>query len=152
MKRISSFLLAGAIAFGASGFVPVRADDKKTPEQKAQEKKEKDLKKVHDDMEKELKAKKIEPAPALAMLDKLANQVGLDVNPSKDFVHKILGKKIPMEQASAAADDKYRSSVDPKTQKVDLKKFTSDFTKWINEWKAEKPADPPKAADPPAKK
>lgn len=144
MQRISSFLLAAVIAFGASGYLPVRADDKKTPEQKAQEKKEKDLKKAHDDLEKELKSKKVEPSPALAMLDKLANQVGLDVNPSKDLVHKILNKKIPMEQASAAADDKLRSSVDSKTQKIDLKKFQADFTKWINEWKPEKPADPQK--------
>ncbi|HZU98322.1 MAG TPA: hypothetical protein VFF73_16570, partial [Planctomycetota bacterium] len=57
----------------------VRADDQQTPEQKKAAQKEKDLKKAKDDMEKELKAKKVDPAPALNMLDKLAGQCGLDV-------------------------------------------------------------------------
>ncbi len=150
MNRFASLLVASLLALGFAA-PTLRADDKKTPEQVKAEKKEKDLKKAKDDLEKELKGKKQDPGPALNMLDKLATQVGLEVGPSKDLVHKIISKKIPWDQANVAADNKIREAIDAKTFKVDTKKFQSEFTKWISEWKAEeKPKDPPKS-DPPKK-
>jgi hypothetical protein len=143
MTRLSSVLLVSALGFSFSGALPaVRADDaKKTPEQKAQEKKDADLKKAKDEMEKDLKSKKIDPVPALAFLDKLANQVGLDVPAAKSLTKKVMDKKIPWDQANAGSDDKLRASVDSKTNKIDTKKYTEAFTKWITDWK---PADPKK--------
>jgi hypothetical protein len=143
MRRIFAIAVLAALGFS---FTTARADDKKTPEQIKAEQKDKDLKKAHEDIEKDLKAKKIDPAPVLAFLDKLAMQVGLDVKPAKDYTYKVLNKKIPWADASAAVDDKIRNSVDAKTSKIDQKKFSDALTKWINEWKAEKPADKP--ADP----
>jgi len=141
MSRLVAFFLVSALGFTCAGLSPVRADDKKKdPEAAKQEKKDKDLKKAKEDMEKELKAKKVEPGPALGMMDKLAGQVGLEVGASKEFVHKILGKKIPWDQASSAADTKMRECVDTKTFKVDTKKFSEAFSKWISEWKPEAPA------------
>jgi hypothetical protein len=144
MRRLGAVLLVSALGFSAVGALPVRADDKKkTPEEQKQEKKDKDLKKAKEDMEKELKGKKVDPAAPLAMLDKLATQVGLEVSAAKDLVHKILSKKIPWDQANSAADTKMRDAIDTKTFKVDAKKFQADYTKWIGEWKAE-PKDAPK--------
>lgn len=138
MNRLSSILLACALALSSAGALPtVRADEKKTPEQAKAEKKDKELKKAREELEKELKAKKVDPAPALAFMDKLAGQVGLEVGPSKELTHKVISKKIPWDQANAAADTKLRDAVDTKTFKVDTKKFQAEFTKWIGEWKPE---------------
>lgn len=149
MKISPTLLITAALAFAFAAPV-IRADDKKKdPEAAKAEKKEKELKKAKEDLEKELKGKKADPGPAVNMLEKLANQVGLDVGPSKELVHKILSKKIPWDQANVAADTKIREAVDSKTFKVDTKKFQSEFTKWIGEWKAEPKAEAPK--DPPKK-
>jgi len=144
MKRTSALLLASALVFSSSGALrPARADDpKQTPEQKAADKKAKDLQKAKDDLKKSLESKKIDATPALNFLEKLANQVGLEVPAAVSLTKKILDKKIPWDQASAASDDKVRASVDTKTNKIDLKKFTDAFTKWITDWKA--PAADPK--------
>lgn len=141
--RFASFVLAFALA--GAGASSARADDaKKTPDQIKQEKKEKDLKKAHEDLDKELKSRKIDPAPADGLLDKLALQVGLDVDPSKKLVHKVLDKKIPWDQVNMNVDDKLRSAVDPKTNKIDFKKFQADFEKWISTWKPDAAPAPKK--------
>jgi hypothetical protein len=144
MKLTPSLLLATVLSLGFAA-PALRADEKKTPEQVKAEKKEKELQKAKDDLEKSLKGKKADPAPALNMLDKLANQVGLEVGPSKDLVNKIISKKIPWDQANIGADTKMREAVDTKTFKVDAKKFQAEFAKWISEWKPEpKEKDAPK--------
>ncbi len=148
MRRLPSLLIA--LALGFSFGATVRADDaKKTPEQIKAEKKDKDLQKAKEDLEKELKAKKVDPEPAKRFLEKLAMQIGLEVTDSKKMVHDTLGKKIPWDQASVGADEKVRAAVDAKTNKIDLKKFQTEFAKWISAWKPE-PAKPPAAPPAPA--
>jgi hypothetical protein len=147
MRRLPLILVVFALGFSFT--TKVRADDaKKTPEQIKAEKKDKDLQKAKDDLEKELKPKKVDPEPAKRFLEKLAMQVGLEVADSKKMVHDIMGKKIPWDQASNASDEKVRAAVDTKTNKIDLKKFQTEFAKWISTWKPEPPKTP--GAAPPA--
>jgi hypothetical protein len=155
--RFSCALLV-ALSFVPLSVAPVRADDPKlTPDQIKAQQKEKDLKKAHDDLDKEFKAKKVDPAylqMAHGFLDKMAQQVGLDVKPSVDLVHKVAAKKIPWGEANVNADEIIRASVDAKTSKIDLAKFTTAYNKWISGWKppAPAPATPPPAANPPPAK
>jgi hypothetical protein len=151
--RIAIFL-AATLSLAPVGARTVRADDPKlTPEQIKAQQKEKDLKKAHDDLDKELKTKKADPVfvqAAHGYLDKLAMQVNLDVKPSVDYLHKVMAKKIPFGDAMNAADDFIRKAVDPKTSKIDYTKWNADYTKWITTWKPPAPA-PAAPAPAPAK-
>jgi hypothetical protein len=130
---VVALALAGSLA-------PVRAQDNKppqlTPEQQKAQEKEKAFKKAKEDLEKELQAKKQDPAPAAAFLQMLAySTLNLDVKDANDLVHKVLAKKIPWNDAQGAAYEKQTAATDQKTRKFDQKKFLTDFRKWISDWK-----------------
>lgn len=161
MKARLALALAAALSFAPLAARAARADDPKlTPEQVKAQKKEKDLAKAHKDLDKELTSKKAAPEfiqAADGFLDKLALQINLDVKPSVDFVHKVMAKKIPWDEAVTNADATLRAAVDKKTMKIDMAKFTTDFTKWISTWKpapaaaAGSPSPPAKSAPSPSK-
>jgi hypothetical protein len=155
VRSIARLALAGALLLGLPAVGPsrVHADDKPAdpskPDPKA-EAKAKALQKAKDDMEKDLKAKKVDPVPALAAMDRFATQIGLEVKDATTLVKKIMSKKMPWDVANQGMDDKLRASVDTKTYKIDGKKFQTDFTKWLNEWKPEDKKAPPAAGGTPA--
>jgi hypothetical protein len=143
LGKIGAALLAAVLA--AAPVATARAqgtpDDKAA--QAAKEKRDKELAKAKEELEKKLRAKKVDPAPAIAFLTTLVESASIDVSKAKDLVDKVMTKKIPWDQAHKAVDKAVTDN--PK----DPKKVLKDLTDWINKWKPEPPKpDAPKPTDP----
>jgi hypothetical protein len=145
MCRVKLHLSAAALAAALLVASPVTfasrcyGDDK--ADKAAKEKKEKELAKAKEELEKKLRTKKIDPAPAVSFLATLVETADIEVSKAKDLLDKVMTKKIPFDEALKGADKVIAES--PK----DPKKVVKDLGEWINKWK---PAEPKK--EEPAKK
>ncbi len=92
---------------------------------------DKGLARALDDLEKELRGKKEEPAPALELLAHLTGRVGLPAKDALALVRELLARKTPPMVALAASLEREHEATG---KTLDLKKWTAAYRKWASGW------------------